>query len=150
VVIVWDSSSDLTHPPDCPPGTFLLALTDQAEIAAFPQSVAGLFYKEESPEALAAAIRQVARGQHYLSSQLALSLVRNAGQPTSINLENLSDREREILNLLSQGLSNKSIAARLYLSVRTVEGHLDRLYTRLGVHSRTEAVILTIQHFQDR
>jgi DNA-binding NarL/FixJ family response regulator len=61
-------------------------------------------------------------------------------------VEVLTDREREILALLADGLSNKAIAARLYLSVRTVEGHLASLYTHLGVHSRTEAVLLALQH----
>jgi DNA-binding NarL/FixJ family response regulator len=63
-----------------------------------------------------------------------------------MDLSTLTDREREILALLSVGLSNKAIAARLYLSVRTVEGHLASLYTRLGVHSRTEAALIALQH----
>jgi DNA-binding NarL/FixJ family response regulator len=58
----------------------------------------------------------------------------------------LTDRERQILALLGEGLSNKAISARLYLSVRTVEGHLTNLYTRLGVHSRTEAALMAIHH----
>ena len=53
----------------------------------------------------------------------------------------LTDREREILRLLSEGLANKAIAARLQLSPRTINFHLDNLYHKLGVRSRTEAVI---------
>ena len=149
-IIIWDAGSDLSHLPEYPKDASLIVLTDEIEITAFPLGVAGLFSKDESPEALAAAIRQVARGQQYLSSSLALSLIRHAGQFKPIEQRNLSDREREILDLLAQGLSNKAIAARLYLSVRTVEGHLDKLYAHLGIHSRTEAVILAMQQAQDR
>jgi len=55
--------------------------------------------------------------------------------------EPLSEREREVLTLLARGLSNKAIAQRLYLSVRTVEGHLANIYGKLAVHSRTEAAL---------
>ncbi len=149
-IIIWDAGSDFFHLPENPTGASLLVLTDENDITAFPPGVAGLFSKNESPDALAAAIRQVARGQQYLSSDLALSLIRHAGDPKPVDRKNLSDREREILDLLAQGLSNKVIAARLYLSVRTVEGHLDKLYAHLGVHTRTEAVILAMQQSQDR
>ena len=57
----------------------------------------------------------------------------------------MTDREQEILKLLAQGLSNKMIAAKLYLSVRTVEGHLANIYSRLGVHSRTEAMLIAVK-----
>jgi len=62
------------------------------------------------------------------------------------DMSTLTDRERQILALLADGLSNKAIAARLYLSVRTVEGHLANLYTRVGVHSRTEAALIAVQY----
>jgi DNA-binding CsgD family transcriptional regulator len=149
-IIIWDSGSDLSHIPEIPKGASLFVLTNQVEIAAFPPGVAGLFSKEENPDALAAAIRQVARGQHYLSPSLAISMLRSVGQPKNVETKTLSEREWEIFDLLAQGLSNKAIAARLYLSVRTVEGHLDKIYSHLGVHSRTEAVILAMQQFQDR
>ena len=57
----------------------------------------------------------------------------------------LTDREREVLILLAKGLSNKEVAQRLYLSVRTVEGHLANIYDKLGVHSRTEAALYAVR-----
>ena len=62
-----------------------------------------------------------------------------AVEGVEVNLDSLTNREREILMPLAEGLSNKAIAARFYLSVHTVEGHQARLYTELDVHTRTEA-----------
>lgn len=154
-VFVWDAGCELSRLPvfQPQPQLILLVLTSKTDIDAFPPGVTGLFSKEEPPEALAAAIRQVARGQQYLSPSLAVSILQHTGDQYITNpsdLKNLSVREREILSLLSQGLSNKAIAARLYISVRTVEGHLDKLYSHLGVHSRTEAVVLVMKQRLNR
>jgi DNA-binding NarL/FixJ family response regulator len=56
-------------------------------------------------------------------------------------LETLSQREKEILRLATRGLSNKDIAEQLFLSVRTVQGHLTHIFNKLQVGSRTEAVV---------
>lgn len=150
-VLVWDAGSDeLVNLPSLMANSAVLLLIEEQECQAMPAGVAGLFSKEESPEALGIAIRQVARGEQYLSINLALAMLRNhehdkhIPDPEKFDLKSLTSREREILVLLGAGLSNKAIAARLYLSVRTVEGHLARLYPRLGVHSRTEAMLLAI------
>jgi DNA-binding NarL/FixJ family response regulator len=158
-VLVWDvSAGHLAELPRLPPGTALLLLVTTDNCSALPPGVAGLFSKDETPEALGIAIRQVARGEQYLSPSLALALLQHqraassSVDPTALlsaagqALSTLTDREREILTLLAEGLSNKAIAARLYLSVRTVEGHLANLYTRLGVHSRTEAALFAIRY----
>jgi DNA-binding NarL/FixJ family response regulator len=128
--------------------TALLVLATPSECDELPPGATGLFSIDETPEALGVAIRQVARGEQYLSPLLALALLQRSlaktGSPESqgLPITELTERETEILALLAQGLSNKAIAARLYLSVRTVEGHLANLYSRLGVHSRTEAMLI--------
>ena len=156
-MLVWDAEGEgLDRLPPLAPETALLLLVPDEDPPALPPSVAGLFSKDEAPEALGVVIRQVARGEAYLSPSLALALVQrqveNAssheiGVSTSLGqaVEALTEREREMLDLLAEGLSNKAIAARLYLSVRTVEGHLANLYARLGVHSRTEAMRVAMQ-----
>ena len=125
--------------------TTVLILTEEVETMALAPGAAGLFSREEVPASLGVAIRQVARGQEYLSPSLALALLRQqqeSSDEADVDLEDLTEREREVLTFLSEGLSNKEIAARLYLSVRTVEGHLTNAYGKLSVHSRTEAALL--------
>jgi DNA-binding NarL/FixJ family response regulator len=149
-VLVWDP--ELTEAPSLPhlaSETAVLLLVGDVEWPTLPPGVTGLFSKEESPESLGVAIRQVARGEQYLSPSLALALLERGeaeAAPHDFDMSILTDRERQILALLGEGLSNKAISARLYLSVRTVEGHLTNLYTRLGVHSRTEAALMAIHH----
>ena len=149
-VLVWDpGQGEHVNLPRLVSETKVLLLVGDMESPTLSPGVAGLFSKDELPEALGVAIRQVARGDQYLSPSLALALLeRGEAEAASheIDLPTLTDRERQIFALLAEGLSNKVIASRLYLSVRTVEGHLANLYTRLGVHSRTEAALVAIQH----
>ena len=132
-------------------GTKLLLLTETTTEDSLPDAVQGLFSREETGSALSIAIRQIARGEQYLSPTLATAILQKR-QSTSTHvspemslIDELSEREREILDLLAQGLSNKLIASKLYLSVRTVEGHLANIYLRLGVHSRTEAMLVAMK-----
>jgi two-component system nitrate/nitrite response regulator NarL len=148
-VLVWDpgSETDATL-PDHAGRTAVLVLVGNLEPASLPPDVAGFFSKEEPPVALGTAIRRISRGEQYLSSKLALAWFdqrRQAGSSNNV-LQTLTPRERETLALLTKGLSNKEIAARLSLSVRTVEGHLNRLYDKLDVHTRTEAALFAVEH----
>jgi len=150
-VLLWNISSDRTDLPFTKPATKILLLTENTSEDSLPDSVHGLFSKDETPSALAAAIRQVARGEQYLSPVLAAAILQQrqskfAAPTTELHMiEELTEREREILDLLGQGLSNKLIASKLYLSVRTIEGHLANIYLRLGVHSRTEAMLMAMR-----
>jgi DNA-binding CsgD family transcriptional regulator len=149
-VLVWQIQ-EIDELPSIGASTALLLIIDRLELEGLPDTVTGLFSLDESPAALAIAIRQVARGEQYLSPSLALAILeKHKERAASIDadktkIDALSEREREILNLLAQGLSNKMIAARLYLSVRTVEGHLANIYSHLSVHSRTEAMLMAVK-----
>lgn len=97
-------------------------------------------------------VLEVARGEAGLPARLAKRLLSRmtGASPSQTLVEPLSEREREILSWLCQGFSNKAIAQKLYLSVRTVEGHLANLYAKLGVNSRTQAALVGLeQHLVD-
>jgi DNA-binding CsgD family transcriptional regulator len=150
-VLLWATYTDSMELPLLKSGTKLLLLTETANEDSLPDTVYGLFSREETTSALAIAIRQIARGQQYLSPTLATAILEKRqsrsrlASPQMSVVDELTEREREIVDLLAQGLSNKLIASKLYLSVRTVEGHLANIYLRLGVHSRTEAMLMAMK-----
>ena len=89
------------------------------------------------------AIRATSRGESVIPPSVASVVVRHlAGETKSAAEAELTPREREVLCLVAQGLTNYQIARRLCLSTRTVEAHLTHIYAKLGVRSRTEAALL--------
>lgn len=150
-VLVWDARTGLDALPSISRDTAILLLVEDSALDSLPETVTGLLSRDEPPATLGVAVRQVSRGEQYLSPSLAIGILQKRQKKSSLtesheaNIESLTDREREILDLLAQGLSNKAIASRLYLSVRTVEGHLASIYSRLGVHSRTEAMLIAVK-----
>ena len=92
---------------------------------------------------LLAAIRTASRGESSLPPSIASVVVRHLSDVEEHPKKTaLTDREMEVLCLVSQGLSNQQVARKLSLSVRTIEAHLTHIYTKLGVGSRTEAALL--------
>jgi DNA-binding NarL/FixJ family response regulator len=124
-------------------------LNESAILTWLEKGVLGCVEHDASLPDLLNAIRQVAAGEISLPQTLALRLVtrmaRQAPTAETALAESLSKREREVLILLAEGLSNKEIAQRLYLSVRTVEGHLVHIYGKLDLHSRTEAALYAVR-----
>lgn len=103
----------------------------------------GYILKNTPPSELLEAIRELHEGGSPMSDQIARRVVdvfREMGRSRT-PLENLSDRETEILALLAKGYQDKEIADRLFLSVKTVHTHLRNIYQKLQVRSRTEAVL---------
>ncbi len=150
-VLVWDARTGLDALPSISHDTAVLLLVEDSALDSLPETVTGLLSRDEPPATLGVAVRQVSRGEQYLSPSLAIGILQKRQKKSSLTeshgaiIELLTDRECEILDLLAQGLSNKAIASRLYLSVRTVEGHLASIYSRLGVHSRTEAMLIAVK-----
>lgn len=150
-VLVWQTRTGAEELPSVRSDTAILLLTEDADYESLPETVTGLLSKDEPLASLGIAIRQVARGEQYLSPAIAIAILQKRTTKSALTeaqdlvVQSLTVREREILDLLAQGLSNKAIAARLYLSVRTVEGHLASIYSRLDVHSRTEAMLMAVR-----
>jgi DNA-binding NarL/FixJ family response regulator len=103
----------------------------------------GYLLKRCTPEELVAAIREVRQGGAPMSREIARKVISSFQEPSTAaaNVEDLSPREREILELLSQGYANKEIADRVGVSDGTVRWHLRHVYHKLHVRSRTEAVL---------
>jgi DNA-binding NarL/FixJ family response regulator len=102
----------------------------------------GYVLKDIAPDELAQAIRGVARGEILVQPQLAGKLLSRFGKQGRDRppYEALTTRELEVLRLLARGLRNKEIAARLFVSERTVNFHLANIYQKLNVSGRTEAL----------
>lgn len=125
------------------------AWTAEQARGALEAGARGCLSASVTVEEFAAALRQAARGDVALSSDIAGPLVSllsvapmRAAQPGIA----LSPREREVLALVCEGLGNKAIAQQLYLSLRTVENHLASVFSKLGVSSRTEAAVLAVRN----
>ena len=103
----------------------------------------GYLLKCCTPEELVAAVREVRQGGAPMSREIARKVISSFQEPVAAaaEVECLSARETDILELLAQGYSNKQIAARLSLTENTVRWHLWHVYNKLHVRSRTEAVL---------
>ena len=103
----------------------------------------GYLLKRCSPEELISAIREVRQGGAPMSREIARKVIVSFQEPvtTAAEMEGLSPREREILELLAAGFPNKQIAARVGLTDGTVRWHLRHVYNKLHVRSRTEATL---------
>ncbi|MHA6695046.1 response regulator [Homoserinimonas sp. A520] len=112
----------------------------------------GFLLKDTPAEHLAAGVRSVARGEALLAPTITRQLIEafisqpSPGEhPTSVILDSLTVRERQIFTLLSRGLSNQEIARDLFLGETTVKTHVTRILTKLNLRDRIQAVILAYE-----
>ncbi len=111
--------------------------------SALEAGAAGYLSKTAPGEELVQAVRAVAGGTSVLQSGLMARLFKPPRQPAQGAAE-LSERELEVLSLLAQGMHNKELAVRMNIGTRTVDRLCDNIYAKLGVSSRTEAVVRAI------
>ncbi len=136
----------LSHPPAVVAMTTLD--TDEHILSALDAGASGFLLKTTPPARLVPLVVAAASGAAVLSPEamhrLRARCDRPTGRPalTDPRIARLSERERQVLALLAEGLSNADIAARLYLSEGTVKGHLSRLMSRLDCQNRTQLALL--------
>jgi NarL family two-component system response regulator LiaR len=113
--------------------------------SALEAGAIGYLLKDVSGDQLARAIRAAASGRATLSAEAAQALVETANQPPTPGLD-LTEREREVLVLMIEGLNNTQIAGKLTVSPSTIKSHVSSILSKLGVASRTEAVTLALRN----
>lgn len=130
------------------PDAVVLVLTAHDDrrrtVDAIVAGAVGYVLKDIEPLSLIEAIRAAKRGESPLDPRAARALVDATCQKS--NGPVLSNREREVVELVAAGLANKQIARRLAISEKTVKNHLTKIFSLLGVSGRTQAAIRAIEH----
>lgn len=126
-----------------PPRVLVLTTYDtEADVVrALDAGACGYLLKDAPPQQLWDGIRAVARGETVLASSVAATLVRRTSSPGPV----VTEREVEVLELLSRGMGNKEMARELFVSEATVKSHLSHIYPKLGVETRAGAVAAAIE-----
>jgi DNA-binding NarL/FixJ family response regulator len=136
--------------------------TDEYVYQALRMGASGFLVKDAEPEELIRAVRVAHRGEALLSPSVTRRLIaslanrapavpgaarRDPGNPArpASDLARLTEREREVLALVAQGLSNEEIAARLYLSPLTTKTHVSHIMTKLGARDRAQLVVIAYE-----
>ena len=136
------------------PDVKILVLTtyyaDEWVFDAIRAGASGYLLKDTRRPQLIAAIEGTMAGQTFVDANVAGKLFNHVMDPRAARdttlAESLSERDRDILRLLAQGLTNTAIAERLFLSEGTVRNYVSRLVEKLGVSDRTQAALLAVRH----
>lgn len=129
---------------------------EDALLDAIMAGAAGYVLKQIKGSDLVSAVRTVATGQSMLDPATTARLMRSlrdpeaaVREPHDARLAALTERERAVLELIGDGLTNRQIAKRLYLSEKTVKNHISRLLGKLGVERRVQAAVIAAQVHED-
>jgi DNA-binding NarL/FixJ family response regulator len=131
----------------------LTASLDRAEHArAIEAGAAGVLHKSADVDEILDATRRLAAGETLISSDELVEMLRLAGQSREelrearASIEQLTRREMQVLNALAEGLTNREIAERLHMSVDTERTHMMNILSKLGVHSRLQALLFAARY----
>jgi DNA-binding NarL/FixJ family response regulator len=119
---------------------------DEYLMAALREGADGYLLKDTPSDQVVDAIKMVEKGESILHPEMTKKLIDFHQQKSTENDSQLTDREQEVLICLVNGLSNKDIASSLFISDKTVKIHVSKIFKKLGVKSRSQAVIHAVQH----
>jgi two-component system nitrate/nitrite response regulator NarL len=123
-------------------------LPDREALQIIREGVAGIFHKQHAPDDLRRSIRQVFEGKVLIEEHYLRKLVQVATTSDTTSLR-LTDREKQILRLLIEGLANKEIAAELKVSESSAKAALQMLFNKTGVRTRSQLVRVALERFRD-
>lgn len=124
-------------------------LPDRDAMQLIGMGISGIFHKQDSPTALQRSIQEVADGRVLIDQKYLQTIVKSA-QPGDPAAPQFTDRERFILRSLLQGLSNKEIADKQQTSESAVKSSLQQLFNKLGVRTRSQLVLLTLDKYRSQ
>lgn len=133
------------------PGVRIMMLTmaemPESLMAALKAGAHGYVLKGVAANELRAIVRRVAAGEAYVTPALAAEMLTEFSRPRAADvLETLTSREAEVLDLVSQGFTNRRIGECLHIAEKTVKHHMTVILQKLHVRSRTEAALFAVQH----
>jgi DNA-binding NarL/FixJ family response regulator len=136
----------LQQEPAAPPVLVLTTFDDtELLLAAIRSGARGYLLKDQVDSDLIAAVRAVARGEGYLSPAVSDAVLNDYRRHVSDPIDLLTSREREVLQMIAEGKTNKEIATVLNLSVYTVDAHRGRIMEKLNLHSVNELVRFAVR-----
>jgi DNA-binding NarL/FixJ family response regulator len=111
----------------------------------------GIVLKEHAPYQLLKAIMKVHDGEVWIERSMMGSMIHELNKPNTVDpeitkIESLTDREREVIALVGEGLKNKQVGERLFISETTVTHHLSSVFSKLDVSDRLELIIYAFRH----
>jgi DNA-binding NarL/FixJ family response regulator len=156
--IVLGENDGLTYLPklrEAAPKSRVIVLTGLRSVAAHRQALRhgalGVVLKDHAAEVLIKAINKVHDGEVWVERSMMGTVLQDITKPDSIDPEkekiaSLTEREQEVISHIGQGLKNKQIADRLFISETTVTHHLSSIFSKLAVKDRLELVIYALKH----
>ncbi|MEU9158965.1 response regulator transcription factor [Streptomyces sp. NPDC048424] len=148
-----EATSVITGVPDAAVKVLVLTTFDLDEYVyeALRAGASGFLLKDASADQLAEAVRVVAAGEALLSPNITKRLITEFSRlgapraPSRARIDELTERETEVLSLVAQGLSNAEIAAHLTVAEQTVKTHVGRILVKLGLRDRTQAAVFAYE-----
>ena len=125
-------------------------ITDPQAVQLIEAGVSGIFHKHNPPEALCQCIRQVASGEVWLERNYLKPLFERVDSTQTEASVRLTQREREVLRGVFQGLATKEVAERLNVSETSVKGTLQQLFRKTGVRTRSQLVRVALEQLRDQ